>query len=67
VTGPAKVGHVGSQNLTNFQTSGSYKILFQHGTAIKISELIDNIFGFTTCIAYTIQIPNFSIEICLIK
>jgi len=48
VTGPAKIGHVGSQNLTKFQNSGSYKILFQHGTAIKKSELVENIFGFTT-------------------
>jgi len=24
VTGPAKIGHVGSQNLTTFQTSGSH-------------------------------------------
>ena len=48
VTRPAKIGHVGSQNLTTFQTFGSHKFLFQYDTATKISELVDNLFGFTT-------------------
>ena len=48
VTGPAKIGHVGSQNLTTFQTFIFHNILFQYGMAIKISEFADNLFGFTT-------------------
>jgi len=38
---------MGSQNLTTFQTLGSHNFLSQHGMAIKISELVDNLFGFT--------------------
>jgi len=48
VTGPAKIGHVGPQNLTTFQTFGYQNFLFQYGTATKISELVDNLFGFRT-------------------
>jgi len=48
VTGPAKIGHVGFQNLTTFQTFGSHNFLFQYGTATKMSVLFDNLFGFTT-------------------
>jgi len=48
VTGPAKIGHVGSQNSTTFQTFGSHNFLFQYGMATKISEMVDNLFGFTT-------------------
>ena len=48
VTGPAKIGHVGSQNLTTFQSFGSHNFLFQYGTATKTSELVNNLFGFTT-------------------
>jgi len=39
---------MGSQNLTTFQIFGSHNFLFQIGTATKISELFDNLFGFTT-------------------
>ena len=48
MTGPAKIGHVGSQNLTTFQTFGSHNFTFKYGAAIKISELVDNLFDFTT-------------------
>ena len=48
VTEPAKIGHVSPQNLTTFQTFGSHNFLFQYGTATKISELVDNLFGFRT-------------------
>ena len=48
VTGPAKIGHVGSQNLTTFQTFGSHNFIFKYGATIKISELVDNLFDFTT-------------------
>ena len=48
VTGPAKIGHVGSQNLTTFQNFGFHNFLFQNGMATKISEPADNLFGFTT-------------------
>ena len=47
MTGPAKIGHVGSQNLTTFQTFGSHNFIFKYGTAIKFSELVDNLFDFT--------------------
>ena len=48
MTGPAKIGHVGSQNLTTFQTFGFHNFLFQYGVATKISWFFDNLFGFTT-------------------
>ena len=48
VTGPAKIGHVGSYNLTTFQTFGSHNFLFQYRTATKFSRFFDNLFGFTT-------------------
>jgi len=48
VTRPAKIGHVGCQNLTTFQTFGFHKFLFQYGTATKNSEFVDNLFSFTT-------------------
>jgi len=48
VAGPAKIGHVGSQILTTFQSFGSYNFLFQYSMATKISELVDNLFNFTT-------------------
>jgi len=47
VTRPAKIGHVGSQNLTTFQSFGSHNFLFQYGMTTKISERVDNLFGFT--------------------
>ena len=47
MTGPAKIGHVGSQNLTTFQSFGSHNFLFQYGMTTKISERVDNLFGFT--------------------
>ena len=46
VTGPAKIGHVGSQNLTTFQTFGFHNFLFQYGAATKFSEFVYNLFGF---------------------
>jgi len=46
VTGPAKIGHVGSKNLTTFQTFGSHNLLFQCGTATNFSASINNLFGF---------------------
>ena len=48
MTGPAKIGHVGSQNLSTFQSFGSHNFLFQYGTATKFSRFVDNLFGFTT-------------------
>ena len=47
MTRPAKIGHVGSQNLTTFQSFGSHNFLFQYGMTTKISELVDNLFSFT--------------------
>ena len=54
MTGPAKIGHVAPQNLTNFQTFGSHNFLFQYSTATKISELVDNLFGFSTLLTVLI-------------
>ena len=48
VTGPAKIGHVGSQNLTTFQTSDSHNFQFQYSTATKISEFVNYLIDFTT-------------------
>ena len=38
VTGPVKIGHVGSKNLTTFQTFGSHNFLFQYGTLLTESK-----------------------------
>ena len=42
-----------------FQTFGSHNFLFQYGIAIKFSELVDNLFGFTNFLTesnyYTFQ------------
>ena len=35
VTGPAKIGHVGSQNLATFQTFATHNILLQYGMATQ--------------------------------
>jgi len=48
VTGPAKIEHVSSQILTTFQSFGSHNFLFQYGMATKVSDFVDNLFGFTT-------------------
>ena len=48
MTGPAKIGHVGSQNLTTFQTFVTYKFLLQYGMAPQISEIVHNLTGFPT-------------------
>ena len=37
VTGPAKIGHVGSQNLTTFQTFVSHNFLLQYSMATQFS------------------------------
>ena len=34
--------------LLKFQTLYSHNFLFQNGVAIKVSRLVDNLFGFTT-------------------
>ena len=50
VTGPAKIGHVhvGSQNLTTFQTFVTHNFLFQYGRATKFSEIVHNLIDFPT-------------------
>jgi len=35
VTGPMKIGHVGSQNLTTFQTFVTYNFLLQYSMATQ--------------------------------
>ena len=48
VTGPAKIGHVGSQNLTTFQNFVAHNFLLQYGVAPQISEIVHNLTGFPT-------------------
>ena len=45
MTGPAKIGHVGSQNLTTFQTSVTHNFLLQYGMATQFSEIVHNLTG----------------------
>jgi len=37
VTGPAKIGHVGSRNLTIFKTFATHNFLLQYGMATQFS------------------------------
>ena len=48
MTGPAKIGHVGFQNLTTFQTFVTHNFLFQYGMATQFSEVVHNLTGFPT-------------------
>ena len=48
MTGPAKIGHVGSQNLTTFQTFVTHNFLLQHGMATQFSEIVHTLTGFPT-------------------
>ena len=48
VTGPAKIGHVGSQNLTTFQTFVTHNFLFQYGMGTQFSEIVHNLTGSPT-------------------
>ena len=48
MTGPAKIGHVSSQNLITFQTFVTHYFLLQHGIARKFSETVHNLTGFLT-------------------
>ena len=48
VTGPAKIGHVGSQNLTTFQTFVTHNSLLHYGMATQFLEIVNNLTGFST-------------------
>ena len=48
MTGPAKIGHVSSQNLTTFQTFVTHNFLLQYGMATKFSLIAHNLTGFPT-------------------
>ena len=48
VTGPAIIGHVGSQNLTTFQNFVTRTFLLQYGIATQFSEIVHNLTGFPT-------------------
>ena len=48
MTRPAKIGHVGSQNLTTFQTIVTRNFILQHGMATQFSESVHNLTGFPT-------------------
>ena len=62
VTGPAKIVHVGSQNLTTFQTFVTHTFLHQYGMVTQFSEIVHNLTGFPTHLTK----PKYY-EICLIK
>ena len=57
VTGPAKIGHEGSQNLITFQTFFTHNFLLQHDIVTKFSEFIYKLYGFTTQLAESKCIP----------
>ena len=42
------IGHVGSQNLTTFQTFVAHNFLLQFGMATQFSEIVHNFTGFPT-------------------
>ena len=46
VTGPAKIDHEGSKNLTTFQTFVTHNVLLQYGMAIQFSGIVHNLTGF---------------------
>ena len=48
MTEPAKIGHVGSQKLTTFQTFVTHTFLLQYGMATQFSEIVHNLTGFPT-------------------
>ena len=48
VTGPVKIGHVGSQNLTTFQNFVTYNFLLKYGMATQFLEIVHNLTGFLT-------------------
>ena len=48
VTGPVKIGHVGSQNLSTFQTLVMNNFLLQYNMATQFSEVVHNLIGFPT-------------------
>ena len=48
MTGPAKIGHVGSQNLTTFQTFVTHNFLLQNGMATQFLEIVHTLIGFPT-------------------
>ena len=51
VTEPAKIDHVGSQNLTIFQTFVTHSFLLQYVMATQFSEILYNLTGFPTHLA----------------
>ena len=55
VTGPAKKDHVGSQNLTTFQTFVTHNFLFQYSMATQFSEIVHNLTGSPTHLNTTFQ------------
>ena len=48
MTGPAKIGLVGSHNSTTFQTFVTHNFLLQYGMATQFSEIVHNLTGFPT-------------------
>ena len=48
MTGLAKIGRVGSQNLTTFQIFVTSNFLLQYGMATQFSEIVRNLTGFPT-------------------
>ena len=48
MTGPVKIGHVGSQNLTTFQTFVTHNFVLKYGMATQLPEIVQNLTGFST-------------------
>ena len=67
VTGPAKIGHVGSQNWTTFQIFVTHNFLLQYDMATQFLEIVHNLTGFPTHVTEPKYYIHFSAEICLIK
>ena len=55
MTGPAKIGHLGSQNLTIFQTFATHNFLLQYGMATLFSEIVHDL---TSFIKHLTENPN---------
>ena len=62
VTRPEKIGHVGKQNWSLFQSFFSHNFLFH---CMTISQLVYNLSGFNT--SYRMEILYFSKKIWLVK
>ena len=59
VSESAKIGHVGSQNLTTFQTFVTHNFLLQYGMATQLSEIVHNLTGFPRHLSKPISVLRY--------